>query len=32
MDMVVVLEQQKNLKNFMEGQESIIANLSEEAK
>jgi hypothetical protein len=28
--MVVVAEQQKHLKNFMEGKASIVANLSEE--
>jgi len=32
LDMVVVLEQQKHLKNFMEGKASTIANISEEAK
>jgi hypothetical protein len=28
--MVVIQEQQKHLKNFMEGKASIVANLSEE--
>jgi hypothetical protein len=32
LDMVSVPEQQKHLKNFMEGKDSTIANLSEEAK
>ena len=32
LDMVVVPEQQKNLKNFMEGKVSTIANLFEESK
>jgi hypothetical protein len=32
LDMVVIPEQQKHLKNFMEGKDSTIANLSEEAK
>jgi hypothetical protein len=32
LDMVVIPEQQKHLKNFMEGKASTIANLSEEAK
>jgi hypothetical protein len=32
MDMVVVPEQEKHIKNFMEGKESTIANLSKEAK
>jgi hypothetical protein len=30
MDMVVVLEQQRHLKQFMEGKSSVVANLSEE--
>jgi hypothetical protein len=30
LDMVVILEQQRHLKQFMEGKSSIIANLSEE--
>jgi hypothetical protein len=32
LDMVVVPKQQKHLKNFMEGKDSTIANLSEELK
>ena len=32
LDMVVVPEQQKHLKNFMEGKASTIDNLSEEVK
>jgi hypothetical protein len=32
LDMVVVPEQQKHLKNFMEGKASTISNLSKEAK
>jgi hypothetical protein len=30
LEMVVVLEQQKHLKQFMEGKSSVVANLSEE--
>jgi hypothetical protein len=32
LDMVVIPEQQKHLKHFMEGKDSTIANLSEEVK
>jgi hypothetical protein len=32
LDMVFILEQQKHLKNFMEGKSSTISNISEEAK
>jgi hypothetical protein len=32
LDMVVVPEQQKHLRNFMEGKDSTIANLCEEKK
>jgi hypothetical protein len=32
LDMVVIPEQQKHLKNFMEGKSSTIANLSKEVK
>jgi hypothetical protein len=32
LDMVVILEQQKHLKHFMEGKSSTIENLSEEEK
>ena len=32
MDMVFIPEQQKHLKNFMEGKDSTIANLFEEVK